>query len=86
MISRLPDRGAMAQAGSMTQGFVLLLPFLALLFTGCTIYENVEPHPVGWRMPSLSAPDQYGREIALKQVTSGPWALVFFYPEADTPG
>jgi hypothetical protein len=63
----------------------LLIGCLAML-TGCTVYEDVDPHLSGWRSPSLSAPDQFGRKINLKQATSGPWAVVFFYPKADTPG
>lgn len=29
---------------------------------------------------------QDGGLVNLKAVTSGPWAVVFFYPKADTPG
>ena len=42
--------------------------------------------PVGWRVPAVALPDQYGREVNLQKATSGPWAVVFFYPKADTPG
>lgn len=60
--------------------------FLAVFFTACTVYEDVDPQQAGWRSPALSAPDQYGREVNLKSATSGPWAIIFFYPKADTPG
>jgi peroxiredoxin len=40
----------------------------------------------GWRSPAVSAPDQFGQEVNMKTATSGPWAVVFFYPKADTPG
>ncbi|MFT6864972.1 MAG: hypothetical protein ACJAVK_003544 [Akkermansiaceae bacterium] len=58
----------------------------AVFLTGCTVYDDVEPQVSGWRAPALVAPDQYGRPVNLKAATSGPWAIVFFYPEADTPG
>jgi hypothetical protein len=62
------------------------LSILATLLVGCTFYKDVDPHLSGWRAPSLSAPDHYGREVNIKKATSGPWAVVFFYPKADTPG
>ncbi|MDP0492223.1 MAG: hypothetical protein Q7Q71_14330 [Verrucomicrobiota bacterium JB023] len=38
-------------------------------------------------IPALSAPDQFGRQIALRQqAAANDYLLVFFYPEADTPG
>ena len=40
----------------------------------------------GWRSPAVSAPDQFGQEVNMKTATSGPWAVVFFYPKANTPG
>ena len=63
-----------------------LLAFFAVLLTACTVYEDVDPHTNGWLSPSLAAPDQYGHEVNIKSATSGPWAVVFFYPKADTPG
>lgn len=36
--------------------------------------------------PDLSAPNQYGNMVSLREACSGPWAVIFFYPEADTPG
>lgn len=62
-----------------------LFCFVALM-AACTVYDDVDPHLNGWRSPSLSAPDQFGRQVDLKQATSGRWAVVFFYPKADTPG
>lgn len=58
----------------------------AVFLSACTVYEDVEPQASGWRSPALVAPDQYGRQVSLKSATSGPWAIVFFYPKADTPG
>ena len=37
-------------------------------------------------VPKVSALNQDGKRVALQDACSGPWALVFFYPEADTPG
>lgn len=62
------------------------LSYLAVFTTACTVYENVDPHMNGWRSPAVSAPDQFGQEVNMKTATSGPWAVVFFYPKADTPG
>ena len=36
--------------------------------------------------PDLSAPNQYGNMVSLREACRGPWAVIFFYPEADTPG
>ncbi len=58
----------------------------AVFLTACTVSENIAPQANGWRSPALTAPDQYGRQMNLKSATSGPWAVVFFYPKADTPG
>lgn len=68
--------------------FLLHPLFLILLVAaGCgTAYRDITPHASGWSAPSLSAPDQSGRMVNLKNATKGPWAIVFFYPEADTPG
>ncbi len=68
--------------------FSLLLTALIAVFAmpACTHYTDVEPQATGWRAPALSAPDQFDRQISVKSATSGPWAIVFFYPKADTPG
>ncbi len=34
----------------------------------------------------LAAPNQYGKMVSLKEACAGPWAVIFFYPQADTPG
>jgi len=67
-------------------GLILSLLLSLLAVTGCVTYENVAPHANGWRSPSLAAPAQTGEMVNLQQATSGPWAIVFFYPKADTPG
>jgi hypothetical protein len=62
------------------------LACLSALMTACTVYEDVDPHMKGWRSPALSALDQFGQQVDIKHAISGPWAVVFFYPKADTPG
>jgi peroxiredoxin len=53
------------------------------LVVACSNSMYLEPpRPI----PALAAPNQYGEMISLKEACSGPWAVVFFYPEADTPG
>ena len=70
----------------MKARLIFPLSILAALLVSCTLYKDVDPHLSGWRSPSLSASDQLGREINIKEAPSGPWAVVFFYPKADTPG
>lgn len=66
--------------------FTISLLLTSVFLLGCVSYQDVEPHPLGWQSPALSAPDQNGQAVNLKSATSGPWAIVFFYPKADTPG
>jgi peroxiredoxin len=63
----------------------LLLPAMlgCLLMVACSSSRYLDPpRPI----PALAAPNQYGEMVSLKEACSGPWAVVFFYPEADTPG
>lgn len=62
-----------------------ILGLLAILVSSCATREQVEPRPIGWQTPKLSAPAQTGQMVDLKYALSGPWAAVFFYPVADTP-
>lgn len=56
------------------------------LLVACSSGEFVST-PSARSLPSLSAPNQYGRMVALQEVAKrGPWTVLFFYPEADTPG
>jgi hypothetical protein len=68
------------------KGLMVCLLMSLLAVTGCVTYKDVAPHTSGWRSPSLSARAQTGQIVNLKRATSGPWAIVFFYPKADTPG
>ena len=38
------------------------------------------------RLPDLYERDQYNRLVSLRDYGSEDYLLVFFYPEADTPG
>ena len=67
-----------------------LLFVLALLLAAC-IHTPDTPslavsHQQGWPLPALSAADQNGNNYSLTQAGSSEWTIVFFYPEADTPG
>jgi len=63
-----------------------LLLFSIFLATSCTHRSTLVPPPSGWKSPALSAPHQHGKSVNLSQATATKWAVVFFYPEADTPG
>jgi|GEM_PF-3437092 len=60
------------------------LVLLAILFSSCATREEVEPRPLGWVTPKLTAAAQTGQLVDLKYALRGPWAAVFFYPVADT--
>lgn len=66
----------------------LLLPFTALLLlSSCAINTGqFVPLEQQSRLPDVTEFDQYGREIALRSYGGQDYFLVFFYPEADTPG
>lgn len=44
------------------------------------------PLSVGDALPSVTCPDQDGKEVALEEYAQHSWTLVYFYPKADTPG
>lgn len=58
----------------------ILLCALAVACSKATYLDP--PRPI----PPLAAPNQDGKLISLQEACGGPWAVVFFYPEADTPG
>ncbi|MGJ8695291.1 MAG: hypothetical protein ACSHYF_03175 [Verrucomicrobiaceae bacterium] len=64
----------------------ILLSCVALFLAACAGSSGPPSREVGWRAPGLMAPDQEGNQLSVKARTSGPWAVVFFYPKADTPG
>lgn len=68
----------------------LFLPAL-LTVAACSStgrYLSTRPQAAPDRqIPSILAYDQYGKTVNLREATSSsPWTLVFFYPEANTPG
>ena len=68
---------------SSSMKFAPLAALLSCLLMACSHSRYLEPpRPI----PALAAPNQYAKFIDLTEACSGPWAVVFFYPEADTPG
>ncbi|NNC87348.1 MAG: redoxin domain-containing protein [Akkermansiaceae bacterium] len=63
---------------------LLLLALLSFSLAACdtsgVFLEQSRP------VPDVSAPNQDGKIVNVRDACSGPWSLVFFYPEADTPG
>ena len=49
---------------------------LSCLLRACFNSRHLEPR----------GPESAGQFIDLTEACSGPWVVVFFYPEADTPG
>lgn len=45
-----------------------------------------EPLAIGAHIPSVIQQNQNGQEVNLPQVAAKGYALVYFYPKADTPG
>lgn len=72
---------------------LLFLPLLALL-AACHHHPPLDPADVQLgvanaaapRVPSLAVTDHTGATYNLKEKASGPYAAIFFYPVADTPG
>jgi peroxiredoxin Q/BCP len=64
------------------------MKLLATLFSllGLTLYAKAEPLAVGAPAPDVSALDQNGAPLVLKEVFAKGPTLVYFYPKADTPG
>ena len=51
---------------------------------GCAAVSPVKQS--GMEVPAVSALNQHGKRVDLAAKCSGEWGVVFFYPEADTPG
>jgi len=65
----------------------LLLLTMALILSSCAV--NTGKHvPVAKqsRLPDLYERDQYNRLVSLRSYGAQDYLLIFFYPEADTPG
>ena len=60
---------------------------MATLLSSCgtTSYQAASKKP-GVRVPAVSAYNQFAQLRDVRERASGEWGVVFFYPEADTPG
>jgi len=65
---------------------IFIITYLTAFLVSCATTPLPVAHTHNWKAPSLSAPAQNGKMVNIQQATSGPWAAVFFYPKADTPG
>lgn len=48
--------------------------------------SSAAPIETGAALPAVTAKDQDGKEVKLAETAASGWALVYFYPKADTPG
>jgi peroxiredoxin Q/BCP len=64
--------------------FKFLAPVAAVV--GLTLPGSAEPITEGSMMPSVSCPDQAGKDVKLEEAGAKGYTLVYFYPKADTPG
>ncbi|MBJ7392670.1 MAG: peroxiredoxin, partial [Chthoniobacterales bacterium] len=64
------------------------MKLLATLFSllGLSLCAKAAPLAVGAPAPDVSAVDQNGAPVVLKDVFAKGPTLVYFYPKADTPG
>lgn len=51
-----------------------------------SLFAQGEPLAVGAPAPEVSAPDQNGKTVNLKDLYAQGPVLVYFYPKSDTPG
>lgn len=59
---------------------------VAALATSCaTSYPRAQT-AIGAPVPQASGLNQDGEVVDVHEACSGEWAVVFFYPRADTPG
>ncbi len=65
---------------------VLSAVLVATLATSCATSDPRAQTAIGAPVPQVSGPDQNGEVIDIREACSGEWAVVFFYPRADTPG
>ncbi len=62
----------------------LITTLLSLIWL--SVFAKGEPLAVGAAAPELSAQDQNGQPLVLKDIYAKGPTLVYFYPKADTPG
>ena len=70
------------------RGSSLYMKLITTLFTlfGLAFLVKADPLPVGSPAPDITALDQNGAPVVLKDVFAKGPTLVYFYPKADTPG
>lgn len=59
---------------------------VTVLASSCATSDPRAQTAVGAPVPQASGVNQDGELIDIKDACSGEWAVVFFYPRADTPG
>lgn len=65
---------------------VLGAMLVAVLVSSCATSKPRAQTAIGAPVPQVSGLNQDGEVIDLHEACSGEWAVVFFYPRADTPG
>jgi len=65
---------------------ITFLAMIAALFSLFTSRAHAAPLELGASIPEVSGIDQAGKAAALKDAAGKGYALVYFYPKADTPG
>jgi peroxiredoxin Q/BCP len=60
--------------------------FTLMSLLGTSIFAHGAPLEVGAAAPDVTAVDQDGKTVNLKEIYAKGTTLVYFYPKADTPG
>jgi peroxiredoxin Q/BCP len=63
-----------------------ILLMIASLLTWFGLKADAAPLELGARIPEVTGINQDGKTIVLQKEASKGYALVYFYPKADTPG
>ena len=65
----------------------VISPLLVVsLVASCATSDPRAQTAIGAPVPKVSGPNQDGEMVDIHEACSGEWAVVFFYPRADTPG
>ena len=59
---------------------------LSLLLASCSSSGRYAPELEDRSILPVVAHNQDGELTNLREATGGPWAVIFFYPKANTPG
>ena len=65
---------------------VLTAVLVAALASSCATSDPRAQTAIGAPVPQTSEANQDGEVVDIREACSGEWAVVFFYPRADTPG